>query len=148
MTEAEALDLALPLLRRAGLASPALDVLTRRRLDLTDLVFIRQARDANGVASYLVGDPKHPASVTPKSPAGMLMLYTLVDAGMIRAAEFEEEAKQPVDVCRNKIERALFELRLYCEDMYRALYPLDRARDGCFYYAQRPGAPRIITRGI
>lgn len=145
MTEAEALDLALPILRRAGLDPAALRVLSRRRLALSEVLFVHLGLDADGNARYLIGDPADPTPYTSKraNAANLFALHTLVATGTFRAADLSD-AVEPVEAVRKRLARALDDLHAVHRGLVTAIGPLDSA-DGCFHYLRRPGQPRIVT---
>lgn len=147
MTEAEALDRALPVLDRAGLGPDVLAALRARRRSLSEILFTHAGMNESGLAEYLVGDPAAPIRFVPRSPSNFLLLHTLVATGSIRAAEWDD-TRQPVDTIGKKLDRALRELQPVCPELYRSIYPLDRAVDGCFNFARQHGAPLIIASRV
>jgi hypothetical protein len=146
MNEAEALDLALPILRRAGLAAAALDALNRRRLDLAEVLFLHTGPDEDGRVSYRIGDPHNPAAFRPKACTANAVraLHVLVSEGTLRAADWAPEAKDPVETMRKRIGRVLDDLYAVHRPLVDAIGPLDSA-DGFFVFHHRPGRPRITT---
>lgn len=145
MTEAEALDLALPILRRADLDPVALRVLSNRRLALSEILFAHCGIDAAGNARYLIGDPADPVPYTSKraNAENLLALHTLVATGTLKAAEWSDAA-DPVEAVRKRLARVLDDLYAVHKGLVAAIGPLDSV-DGHFRHHHRPGQPRIVT---